>query len=448
MGGRGGGSRGGRGRGTGYDNGAYGAAPQHGYGAPGYVQAPYANNTYAAPGHAAAPAAGYGMPQTGYEGYPQGGMGGAAAGKKPPKIASHVQFDPSMMVNVSSFLAPGERPAQLASFAISYLPATTPGQPSRVSVYTGDQSGVMREFTHNGTWVQTRKAQHEGPVTSLLAVDVWLFVAIQQSSPSGGVIGVVKAYNLANNTQTTLIDPSSGIPGAHFNSVRCMCAAQQWLITGGGDGQVKAWSFAQDPATGEGKWTLHGMYGGGVAHQNGEVTAMSGKCAGSLITGSGSGELKSWRLVDGTMQAAVQAHVGPIASMDVLSAGPDNQFIVTCGANDSYVRLWKGPTLEKLHELTVQPPPSVVPGAPVHHQNPVTSLKIIQVGQVPQLFVGMWNGTVVVYHMKDVRHFEKLGFVDGHQRKTSILGFELLSTMPFLCMVSDKGFINWFRLPQ
>jgi WD40 repeat protein len=227
-----------------------------------------------------------------------------------------------------------------------------------------------------------------------------------------------------------------------------MCAAQQWLVTGGGDGQVKAWNYVPD-ATGGGKWNLHGLYGGDSGAHSAEVVAMSAKCPGSLITASSAGDLKSWRLVDGTVITDnKQGHVGAISAIDVLSVDPETHFVVTCGEQDSFVRLWSAPALVPLYQITVQPP-SGAPGMAARPHNPTTAMKIVQVGQQQHLFVGMRNGTVNVYHMKDQKHFEKLGFVDGHQRKAKIIGFDTISTgVAMLCVVTDKGFVNWFRLAQ
>ena len=415
----------------------FGAAPQQqGFGStPGFQQQPgmYQNpQGYSAPG-------GYQQgfqPNNGYSGRGAPGHGQ----KKPPKTVQHVQIDASMILNVAAFLQPGEHPVQLSTYAISKTPAA-PGQAPQVRVYTGDVAGVMREFNFGQGWIQSRKAQMEGSILSMLSVDIYLFVGIQQTN-GADMVGLVKAFNLGDGSQQMLQDPQlMPLPVAHRFGVRSIIQAGQFLITGGMDGQVKAWGFNN------GLWNLHGKYGGDAGAHAGEVTAISGKCAGSLITASARGDVRSWRLVDGTIiNDAQQAHIGPVAAIDVFVASPENQYVLTCGDSDGYVRMWSAPALVPLHQVSVQPPPT--PEMMQRPANPATAMKIIQIAGTPQLFVGFRNGSTNVYLMKDTNNFERLGFVEGHERKTKVLGFDIVDGANMLCLVTDKGMVNWFRLLQ
>jgi WD40 repeat protein len=368
------------------------------------------------------------------------GRGGGAAGggmlKKQIKIASHVQFNPSMVFNVSRFLQ-GEREAQLSCSALSIV--QIPNEAPRVSVYTGDLDGQMREFNFNvstGAWMQPRHAQHDGPVTCLLIVGNWLFVGVKSPAPTRS-LGLVKAYNLVDNSQYVFQD-HRGLPAAHLLSVRCICVSQQLLITGGGEGHVKAWSFSAN------QWNLHGAYGGDAGAHSGEVVAMSAKCAGTLITASAKGDMKSWNPVNGACIAdAVQGHIGAIGALDVLSVGQTN-FVVTCGEQDGFVRLWSAPALQIMHQITVASPPQ--PGMSAKPHNPMTAIRIVQVGREQHLFVGFRNGSIQVYHMRDPSNFERLGVVDGHRRQAKIVSIDVVASNGMVCVVTENGDVNWFHL--
>lgn len=360
---------------------------------------------------------------------------GAGAGRGQAKMASHVVFDRSMLLNVN---VQGEQPSKLSSFSLSCV-MTAAGQPPSVNVFTGDLNGVTKFFGFEASgWMMTNKIQQEGIITSVFSVHPFLFVAIQQKAPNGHPFGVIKAYNLSTQAQALLQDPSM-MPASHNIAVRCMVQTGEFLVSGGSDGHVKAWRMKED-----GSWECRGRFGGDAAHGS-EVTAMSGKISGILVSGASQGDLRVWRSADGTALAQSGGHVGPVAAIDALIVNETTQFILTCGESDGHIRMWQAPTLTPIYQVTVQPP--LTPGVQARPNNPITALKVVTVGNSQQLFVGFWNGNVSVYMMRSENNFQKLGFLDGHERKTKVLAFDTVPTgqAPMLCVVTDNGCVNWYR---
>lgn len=351
------------------------------------------------------------------------------------KKATHVQFNPGMLFNVSSFAQPNEPAGELLSCTVLCLPGAQPGQPVRVRVFTGDMNGTLREFNcDTGTWAQSRSAKHDGPVTALLAVHDWLFVGLHVPN-ANGPMGVLKAYNLGDNREFNLVD-SRGLPAAHMVSVKCLIAGSGLLVSGGGEGQVKAWKFGQN-------WSLAGVYGGDVGAHDQEVDCMSTKIPNLLISGSHRGEVKVWRLGEGECTAHVQAHQGPIGAMDVLSVAEDKHYLLTCGELDNNLRLWLvlPNQLQGIHQMTLAPPH-------INKAIPNTALRVVKVGNQQQLFIGAHNGSVQVYNMRGETNFQRLGVVDGHERQTKVLMFETVEVPGgvMLCIATAKGFVNWFQV--
>lgn len=361
---------------------------------------------------------------------PRGGAPNYPPGSKPPlKLASNVEFNGGMLLKVMSFARPEESAGPLSAFALS--------SPGPVRVFTGDVNGNLREFEcDSGVWRQSRIAKHEGPVTAVLAVDVWLFVGVDvRDAGTGAMLGVVKVYNLATNAEMRLVTNATTMPAAHFLSVRCMCAAPPYLITGGADGQIKAWKL--DPAAG---WVSHGVYGGtGGAHPNLGVITVKPVGTDALVSGSTTGTLKIWGLTNGNEMAAVQAHIGDIGAVDVITVN-GSSFITTAGSNDTAIRLWGFPTLQPLYELRIGSNPNIV--------NPISALKtIVSPTQQHFLFIGFRNGSAQVWLMKDSSNFVKLGAIDGHERKSRVMGFDTSAAAGnMVCLVTDRGDVNWFAL--
>jgi hypothetical protein len=246
----------------------------------------------------------------------------------------------------------------------------------------------------------------------------------------------VKAFNLSNNREFRLVDPS-GNP-THIGAVKCMRVGPNVLITGGAEGHVKAWSYGESSGT----WSLLGIYGGAISAHDSEIVAMSTKCTDVLVTASAKGELKTWR-ISGDLVSAYQAHTGPIGGLDVLAIGTDNKFIATCGEADACIRLFSAPVLQQLYSINALPP------APAMN-NPMTALKIVPIGNEHHLFVGFRNGMVQVYNMKNPTLFERLGVVDGHKRQTKVISLDAVIAGPvcMLCLATENGVVNWFHLRQ
>lgn len=341
--------------------------------------------------------------------------------RKPPlQIAENVGFIREMLLNVPRI---SQAPCTLSAFVIG-------GIPPDIQVYTADESGNLREFSFSETekrWKQSNSASFQGrKITALLSANMWLFVGIVYPGEGNQLFGMIKAINLQN---TKTFD----IP-AHTISIKCLEVGIDMLLSGGGDGRIKAWKFSNDT---EG-WKFVGEFNGDVGAHQGEITNLNTKSPFFLISSSNSGELKAWKLSDGTLVAGTQAHHGSVIGLDFI---PES-YIVTCGQDyqNFIIKVWSITTnvITQIHEINPSPGRNIA----------LTTIRVIPVNGQQQLYVGKVDGTVLVYHLVNPSQFDRLGFVKGHSRSAPVVSIKYVELANKLCVVTMDGLVNWFAVVE
>ncbi|KAH9259927.1 hypothetical protein BASA81_001687 [Batrachochytrium salamandrivorans] len=378
------------------------------------------------------------------------GQSNSAFTKKPPRMAQHVKFVPGMHFNICKVaqLVPS---TVVTGFCLNLIPnpALPPGSAPRVQLFTSAMDGSMIEFNcDTGLWQKSRGTIMPGPTTCVLAVDSWVFVAYL----IGGDRGAIKAFNLSSGREFVLMDGvgTQTLDAAHLGKVTCMTVGNNMLVTGGSDGQAKAWNFLGED---QGGWQLFGTFASPLGNGE-EISCMKPlPKLGLLFTCTTIGSIKMWRLNEGTLIGIFpNAHQGSICGLDMLNVGLDQVFLLTAGLGDMFIRLWQVNTngLIPVHQVSTIPPsnPNYTSKPPV----PLSAIKIIQtLGHQPehQLFVGSQNGSINVYRLKSTTQFDRIGVVDGHQRFSKVVGFDVVPTGPgsqMMCAITENGNVNWFGL--
>jgi ABC-type phosphate transport system substrate-binding protein/tetratricopeptide (TPR) repeat protein len=204
--------------------------------------------------------------------------------------------------------------AEAADVATAELPNSTAAmRPNGEGFVTGDRNGLISFWSADGGALGEPLPAHTGPVTALA------FSPDGNRIISGGADGTVRFWDAVGN-------PVGEPIAAHSSPVSTLAVwPDGTFVTGSTDGTLRPWDTLGNP-TGE-----------PIAAHGGTVRSVATAADGqTLATAGKDGVAKLWS-ADGTPQAELQGHSGPV---NAIAFTPDGA--VVSGGEDGTVRRWDG----------------------------------------------------------------------------------------------------------
>eukprot|EP00599_Poterioochromonas_sp_BG-1_P004844 CAMPEP_0173141580 /NCGR_PEP_ID=MMETSP1105-20130129/5586_1 /TAXON_ID=2985 /ORGANISM="Ochromonas sp., Strain BG-1" /LENGTH=299 /DNA_ID=CAMNT_0014054825 /DNA_START=398 /DNA_END=1294 /DNA_ORIENTATION=+ len=225
----------------------------------------------------------------------------------------------------------------------------------------------------------------KGKVTHLEMSSNIVVCAVDEPMGDKADITVGTVYLYASPDTPIPVHRSDDMPYTHpFGEIRSFALffheTAKVIVTGGGEGLVRAWKF--DPATN--KFELLSVF-------EGHVRAVTSVLLHDqyLWTGSLDHSIRVWEVASGRCLGALtssnngKGHTGPVSCLVLTPAGPQNELHIASGSSDQEVKLWK-PNGEFVHSVS--------------HSAWVTALCPFQDthGGIPVLLVGLADGSIVI----------------------------------------------------
>lgn len=264
--------------------------------------------------------------------------------------------------------------------------------PSGPKILTGSSDSTVKVWDLSSAAPQQ---EAEIPATGLIAhIDVnssnnnimWSTDEPLSPDQPNVLVGVVHLCNTQNLT-TVPIKRSTELPYTHPQQVRSFITAvangETFVITGGGEGNIRLWKF--DAAK------------GAFDHQmllEGHVRAVNALYLhdSHLWSASSDRTVRVWEVTDGTCLGVLSAAAGGnghtdsvtcLEKMPAVTGGDQGSVYIASGGMDTNLKIWS-PTGDHVHSCT--------------HTAAVTAIKLFEDsnGGVPALIIGLIDGWIFI----------------------------------------------------
>ncbi|GBG28356.1 Zinc finger CCCH domain-containing protein 17 [Hondaea fermentalgiana] len=327
----------------------------------------------------------------------------------------------------------------IATFDVSVDAHVMPGKPGIQALtlwaennilFSGGADGITKMFDINSG---TCNESPDGKEVSSLCFELgWLFVGYLDQPQPGQDVGFVKGYNLmASPVEIFNFELNAQFPAAHQGRVTSICVAGEFVFTASEDKTVRAWKLDQ-------KWNLVGSLGNQFAHDTPvrKVAAWNNK----IFTGAFNGEIKIWS-VQGAQESVFQAHSEMVT--DICGwTGPNQNVLLTCSA-DKTIKVWDLAANQGLIAPNSQPVFTYPPPDSPLRPKALTCMKTHQLGSgVSILICGFLDGSAQVLDLPD---FTDLGFLNGHDRNSTVTSLQVVPQQNLLFLGSLSGKLSCYK---
>mmetsp|Transcript_5242 Transcript_5242/g.10852 ORF Transcript_5242/g.10852 Transcript_5242/m.10852 type:complete len:403 (-) Transcript_5242:652-1860(-) len=297
-------------------------------------------------------------------------------------------------------------------------------------IFTAGADGITKMFDiTSGTCTESP----EGKEVSTLCFELgWLFVGFLDQPQPGQDVGFVKAYHFnATPPDVFNFELNAQFPAAHQGRVTSICAAGGIVFTASEDKTVRAWKLDQ-------KWTLVGSLGNQVAHDSPvrKVATWGNK----IFTGACNGEIKIWS-IQGVQESQFQAHQDMVT--DICGWSGNNQNVLLTCSTDKTIKVWDLNANQGLVAPNAQPvftyPP---PNSPLRPKELTCMKTHVLSSGVSILICGFLDGSAQVMDLPD---FTDLGFLNGHDRNSTVTSLQVVAQHNLLFLGSLSGKLSCYK---